>query len=175
MTILLSLDPQKSRSSRGTSDNERIYPISSPFSTFTSSIFLAPSALHAHSSVRQESLGAQKAVKAIKVPESSARGETRQKASRVLCLSCSSLFPRNPSELGYCEPQWNCPGQLRWNLTSIRTYYLNRGSTDDWQQRQLPIFFFSCSFSRRHVMKHNRSIVKHFTVRILVSSRFTVW
>jgi len=77
MTILLSLDPQKSRSSLAAHPTMSVYRVSSLFSTFASSIFLAPSAPHARSPVRQESPGAQKAVKAIKVPESSARNEAR--------------------------------------------------------------------------------------------------
>ena len=39
--------------------------------------------------------------------------------------------------LGYCDWCWNCPGQLHRNLTSIRTYYLNRGSGPAWHSRWL--------------------------------------
>lgn len=80
VTILLSfLDvPQKSFSSLAAHPTMRVRSASSPFSITASSIFPASSARSfARSSVHQKSPGAQKAVKAIKVPESWARNEAR--------------------------------------------------------------------------------------------------
>lgn len=100
MTILLSFQgsAEKSLLSRGTSDNENSTPYPfppPPLSTFAFSIFLAPSAASARP-VRQESLGAQKAVKAIKVPESSAE---RRSAIESLPSSLLGLPPLPSSSL----------------------------------------------------------------------------
>lgn len=153
----------------------RIYPVSSPFSTFAFSIFLAPSAASARPSVRSPS-ARKKQLKRLKSPKARQEAKRDRKPSEFFARlappppSVCARFNR-PSGLGYCDSRWNCPGQLHWNLTSIRTYYLNRGSARPC--RRLPTevasgsLFFSCFFSRRHVMSRDRSTVKRFVLKNL--------
>lgn len=89
VTILLSfLYPQKSRFSAGASNNERTEPSLSPYTLLLrchfrlvyfsiSSVYVCVYVCSTRPARPSESLDAQKAVKAIKVPESSARDEAR--------------------------------------------------------------------------------------------------
>lgn len=89
VTILLSfLYPQKSRFSAGASNNERTEPSLSPYTLLLcchfrlvyfsiSPVYVCVYVCSTRPARPSESLDAQKAVKAIKVPESSARGEAR--------------------------------------------------------------------------------------------------
>lgn len=138
---------------------ERVYSVSYPFSTFVSSIFLAPSV---RPSVRSPP-ARKKQLKRLKSPKAWREAKRDRKAFREFFARSAPRVGRSPpSGPGYCDSRWNCPGQLRWNLTSIRTYYLNRGSAPASGS-----LFFSCSFRRRHVMRRDRSTVKRFAIKIL--------
>lgn len=71
-------------------------------------------------------------------------------------------------ELGYCDPRWNCPGQLHRNLTSIRAYYLNRsgGTPPRWLNAPpLPILGLSLFNPRRLTLSTFEAIDASRTMR----------
>lgn len=133
----------------------RSFVSSCPFSsTFASSIFLTPSTPLARSPVRppvRSPPARKKQLKRLKSPKARREARRDRKPSGFFARPA----PRFSVLLGYCDPRWNCPGQLHRNLTSIRTYYLNRGSARRADDYQLVVAagspFCSCSFGRRYV------------------------